>query len=77
MKDVEKIILKMRVSFETIVEISPEEGFADFPDNVLEMVDYINEVRVNAETGDYIEDIHRAEAREEYELVDIQVVEKD
>ena len=77
MKDVEKIILKIKITQEVTININPEEGYDAFPDNVLDMVSYINEVRSEAERGHYIESVHRAESFEEYELVEIQVIEKD
>lgn len=75
MKDVEKIILKVKYTEEITVVLDEEGEFGGFPDNVLDMVDYINHIKSDPEH--YVESVHRAEASGGYNLTDIKVIEKD
>ncbi len=67
MKATEKLTLTIKETKVYEIEVSSENGYDAFPDTVLEMVDYINEMKNNIET--YIDDHPPTE--KEVELIDI------
>tara|TARA_R110000850_G_scaffold4741_1_gene20900 strand:+ start:455 stop:670 length:216 start_codon:yes stop_codon:yes gene_type:complete len=50
MKKPDKLILIIKETNVYHVEVSEETGYDAFPDSVLEMVDYVNEIRGNLES---------------------------
>ncbi len=68
MKKPEKLILTIKETKTYEVEISEENGYDAFPDSVLEMVDYVNEIKNNLEM--YVDDHPPVE--KEVELISLE-----